>query len=251
MPAGYDTYDYPSYWERREYEHYSEVSAIKSFLAKIPEIKTVLEIGAGFGRLTPNYVFRAKRVVLTDPSAKLLKLAKKQNPDKKVKIIQSKLENLKDKVRGKSADLIVCVRVLHHIKDLDKAMFQASRILKRKGYFILEFPNKRHAKATVSEMLKGNLTFLLDIFPKDVRSPKSKKENTLPFLNYHPDVVFEKLKDHGFNILQVRSVSNIRSGFIKKLIPTDVLLFIEKHLQRPLASVYFGPSIFILAQKKG
>jgi len=75
MAAAYDTYDYPGYWIGREYEHEAEIFAIKSFLKKIPVIKNVVEIGAGFGRLVPAYFFRARRVVLTDPSSKLLKIA--------------------------------------------------------------------------------------------------------------------------------------------------------------------------------
>jgi hypothetical protein len=53
MPAAYDTYDYPSYWEGRDYEHGSEEIAIKGFLNRIAKIKTALEIGAGYGRLVP------------------------------------------------------------------------------------------------------------------------------------------------------------------------------------------------------
>ena len=251
MAAAYDTYDYPSYWEGREYEHFSEVLAIRSLLDRIPKISTILEIGAGFGRLTSIYKFRAKKIILTDPSAKLLKLARETNQDKKIKVIQASVENLKDRVKSRSDDLIICVRVLHHIKDLDSAIETATKILKKKGYFILEFANKRHAKAAVSEILKGNITYPLDISPKDIRSRKSKKAKTLPFINYHPDLVFEKLEKHGFKILEKRSVSNVRSSFIKRLVPTEVLLFIENLLQKPLSVISFGPSIFVLAQKKG
>lgn len=251
MAAAYDSYDYPQFWEGREYEHFSESLAVKYLLDKIPKIISILEIGAGFGRLTPVYEFRAKKVVLSDPSAKLLQLARKRNTNKKIKFMQVKIENLENKVKSASYDLILCIRVLHHIKDLDAAIETTAKLLKKKGYLILEFPNKRHAKATISEMLKGNLTFLLDIFPKDVRSQGSKNAKTLPFWNYHPDIVFEKLEKYGFTILDRRSVSNVRSSFIKRVIPLEVLLFIEKILQKPLARVCFGPSVFVLAQKKG
>jgi len=251
MAAAYDTYDYPSYWEGREYEHFSEVHALRSLLSNIPKVDSVIEIGAGFGRLTPIYGFRAKRVILTDPSAKLLKMARKTNPDKKIKLIQSKIENLDDKVRAKSADLVICVRVLHHVEDLDKAITGIERLMKKRSYLILEFPNKRHAKASVSEALKGNITYSHDIFPKDIRSERSKKANTLPFINYHPDVVFETLEKHDINIIEKRSVSNIRNSFIKKHIPLEALLFLEKIVQKPLSPICFGPSIFVLGQKKG
>ena len=88
MKAPYDTFDYPSYWTKRDYEHNSEVFAIQEFLKKIENIKTVVEIGAGFGRLTPYYSFRAKKTILIDPSSKLLRLAKENLDSEKIKYIQ-------------------------------------------------------------------------------------------------------------------------------------------------------------------
>lgn len=250
MTAAYDSYNYPSYWQGREYEHRSEIISIKAYLSKIKEIRKIVEIGAGFARLTPSYIYRAKGVILVDPSSKLLSLAKKRFPDKKVVTIKTVIEKLPDKLKSNSADVVILVRVLHHIEDLDIAFTVVKRILKKNGYFILEFANKRHGKAAVSEFFKGNLTFLHDIIPKDVSKRKPRKDS-LPFRNYHPDAIQNKLKEIGFNILEVRSVSNIRSPFIKKILPIDTLMFIEKFLQVPLAKVIFGPSIFILAQNKG
>lgn len=251
MVAHYDTYDYPSYWEGREYEHLAEVRAIKAFLSKIPKINILLEIGSGYGRLAPFYMHRARKVILTDPSSKLLSLARKNIKDKRVKFTQSTAENLPKKIKPKSVDLVLCVRVIHHIKDVDEFIYLVHKILKKKGYFILEFANKRHFKALISELVKGNLTFPLDIFPKDIRTKKSKRECNLPFVNYHPDEISKKLKDRGFKILKVRSVSNIRSAYLKKHFSTQALLQIEDLLQEPAAKFYLGPSIFVLAQKVG
>lgn len=250
MAAAYDIYDYPSYWEGRQYEHRSEVITISAFLQKISKIKNILEIGAGFGRLTPTYIYRAKKVILSDPSSRLLKLARKQFPDKKVKYIQARLDNLPGKIKGESIDLVVLVRVLHHIENLEEAFSITYSLLNKKGHFILEFPNKSHFKARLTEFMHGNFTFSLDITPRDIRSERFKKKKTLPFINYHPDLIKEKLEEHGFKIIERRSVSNFRSGFIKRLIPTNILLFFEKNLQKPLAKISFGPSIFILAEKR-
>ena len=43
------------------------------------------------------------------------------------------------------------IRVLHHIEDIDNAFVNVSNLLKEKGYFILEFPNKTHLKVEVLE----------------------------------------------------------------------------------------------------
>ncbi len=250
MAAYYDTYDYSSYWKGREYEHASEVFAIKSFLARIKKISTILEIGAGYGRLVPSYAFRAKRIILSDPSSKLLSAAKDTFGDKEnIRYVQTRIENLNKKVRAGSVDLVVMVRVLHHLENPDEAFQIINKILKANGYLILEFANKQHFKARVFEFLKGNFTFPLDIFPKEVTTLK-RKNKTLPFLNYHPDIIAAKLEENGFEIVEKRSVSNIRSPFLKKLLGTNLLIAISKLLQGPLSYINFGPSIFLLAKKR-
>lgn len=252
MGAAYDTYDYLSYWLGRGYEHKSEVLAIREFLGKIKKIKTILEIGAGFGRLVPSYAFRAKKIIITDPSSKLLKIARETHKDrKKFKFIHSSVENLSSKVRSKTIDLIIMVRVIHHIKDLDEAFTAINRALVDRGYLILEFPNKRNLKRTIKELITGNFTYPLDIFPTDLRSKKSIKKNFLPFLNYHPDTINEFLDKYEFDVVDVRSVSNMRSAPLKRLLSTDTLLNIERLFQKPLSWMYFGPSIFVLARKRG
>lgn len=249
--AAYDTYNYSEYWEGREYEHESEVLALKSFLKKIPKIKSILEVGAGFGRLTPNYTFRAKKVVLTDPSRKLLAIAKKNIKEDKVEFVQSTLENLPKKMKSRKFDLVVMVRVLHHINDQEGCFEDICKLLKKRGYFILEFANKRHFKAYLKEFFHGNFTYALDIFPKDIRSKKSKAQKTLPFLNFHPDKIRDMLEECGFEVLEERSVSNIRNSFLKSVIPLPALLYFEKYTQKLLSFFHFGPSIFYLARKRG
>ena len=250
MTAHYDTYDYPSYWIGREYEHASEVYALKSLLEKIPEIKSVADLGAGYGRLTPFYIYRAKKIYLTDPSSKLLETAKKKYiKNKKINVIHSKLENLPGKIRKNSLDLAIMIRVLHHIPDTIQAFNVISTLIKPHGYLILEFPNKRHLKAVLSEFFQGNFTFPLDIFPKEV-STKKRRKKTIPFLNYHPEIIVHQLNECGFKIIEKRSISNIRIPYFKEIFPVSFLVSIEKHLQKPLSYLNFGPSIMLLAQKR-
>lgn len=250
MAAHYDTYDYPAYWIGREYEHEAEVMAIRAFLEKIPKLGSILEVGAGFGRLVPAYSFRAKRVILSEPSTKLLKIARLSYPEEKFSFVQTTAQNLGQRMKSSSIDLAVCVRVVHHVEEIDDVIRNVSRILKEKGYFILEFANKRHLKATLLEFLKGNITFPIDIFPSDKRSARSVKAKSLPFLNYHPDEIRRKLSEFGFELVEARSVSNIRSPLIKRHLPTETLLAWERVLQRPLSYINFGPSIFLLLQKR-
>lgn len=252
MPAPYDNYDYPAYWKGREYEHNSEFLAIKKLLFRIPKVDRSIEIGAGFGRLLPAYQFRVKKIVLSDPSAKLIAKARnKYRNNKRVEFIQSTLDNLKNRKRAKSFDLCIMVRVLHHIEDIDKAFENVSNLLKDKGYFILEFPNKSHLKAIFKKICRGDFTYPLNIFPLDIRSKKNIKKKTLPFINYHPDQIIEKLEAAGFDLIETRSVSNIRSSFMKRLFPISFLLDLEKYIQIPFSKLNFGPSFFVLAKKRG
>jgi len=257
--AHYDQYDYPSYWMDRDYEHQSEVAAIRSLLGRIPKLNKVLDIGSGYGRLTPYYAFRAKKLVLLDPSKKLLAEAKKRLETqkeqfglkkKRVDYIVGRVEDIEKKLNNKDFDLALMVRVMHHISDPEKSIKAVSDVLSPGGYFVLEFANKIHAKALISNLMHGNFTFPIDIFPISRLSKKNTKNECIPFINYHPDVIKDMLKKNGFKILQVRSVSNVRSPFLKKHLPPEFLIWIEKYLQKPLAHIYFGPSIFILARKK-
>lgn len=250
MSAHYDTYDYPSYWKGRDYENESEIAAIKTLLNKIPRIKTVLDIGGGYGRLIPTYSFRAKKIILSDPSAKLLSVAKNNLKDNKIEYVQSLIENLPDKIKSKSVNLAIMVRVVHHLEKPKKAFNIVHKLLKPGGYFIVEFANKSHGKAVIKELAKGNFTFSHDIFPQDIRSQRNINKKTIPFINYHPDEITRSLKESGFNVIEKLSVSNIRSTKLKSLISLKNLLSLEKVLQKPLSYINFGPSIFLLARKE-
>lgn len=248
--AYYDNYDYPKYWKTRDYEHESECIAIKSFFKKLPKVETIAEVGCGFGRLSKCYSEFAKSITLIDPSGDLLKIAKEMCGNKKFHYKKSTVESLsKGKIKEKY-DVIIMVRVLHHIDDLDKAFESINKSLKKNGYFILEFANKMHGKSQFENILKGNWTYPLDIFPVDKRSKKNIKKKSILFLNHHPDMVIKKLKENGFEILERKSVSNFRSRIIKKFIPLNQLLRLERKSQDTLAPIMFGPSIFVLCKKR-
>ncbi len=250
MSAYYDRFDYPSYWTGREYEHRSEILAISSFLNKIQNIDKVLEIGGGYGRLVSTYLPRAKKILFSDPSSKLLSIANKKINSDKVSYLHTAIENIDKKIKGNKFDVVVMVRVLHHIKNICKTFKSIYKLLDNKGFLILEFPNKLHSKAVFKELLKGNFTILYDFFPKDVRSPGNIQNKCISFNNYHPGYIIELLKSCGFDIVEIRSVSNVRNEFLKKHIPLKTLNRIEELLQIIFSWVYFGPSTFVLAQKK-
>lgn len=251
MIAPYDSFDYPSYWTDREYEHKSEVVALKAFLGRIHKINTILEVGAGFGRLFLHYSYRAKKIILSDPSSKLLRIAKDTfRKRKNVMYLESTLQNLSNKIAS-PVDLVIMVRVIHHIDAPEPAFRALAKIIRKKGYLILEFANKRHAKAVIKSLIHRNFGFIKDKETFDIRSSVNISEGSLPFLNYHPEIIESLLAKYGFEIIEKRSVSNIRIPLAKSILPIDLLLVVEKLLQKPLAFFDFGPSIFVLARKRG
>jgi ubiquinone/menaquinone biosynthesis C-methylase UbiE len=258
MASAYDNFDYPAYWQDREYEHESEVAAIRKLLNEIPKISKIADVGCGYGRLTPYYIHRAKSVTLIDPCSRLLGMAKRKQEKKngqkkgaKIKFVQSTILNIPKKIRKNQFDLVFLIRVMHHIDDPATALGVISGLIKPGGYLIIEYPNKIHWKALVNNFLKGNFTFPIDIFPSDKRSSKNIKNKTIPFLNFHPDKIKEILAKNNFSVVEKLSVSNIRSGMCKGNLPLPLMLWMEKKLQPILAPVNFGPSIIILAKKKG
>ncbi|HUS52334.1 MAG TPA: class I SAM-dependent methyltransferase [Candidatus Bathyarchaeia archaeon] len=243
MPATYNSYNYPSYWQGREYEHQAEVIALKRLLTKIPTKNLVVDIGSGFGRLTKIYVSSFNQCYLVDPSAKLVRLAKKMLQEyKNIYFQKGKAERLP--LPDEKFDLAISIRVAHHLPDLEKPIKEVHRILKPGGFLILEFANKIHGKSVIRAALSRKLNFFTSHLPEE-RS-KNKK---MPFFNYHPNHVKSLLLANQFALLKILSVSNFRNPIFKRLIPRKALLLLETLFQPLLAPLSFGPSIFILAQK--
>lgn len=243
MPATYDSYNYPSYWQGREYEHQAEAIALKRLLAKIAPKNLLVDIGSGFGRLTKVYASSFDHCYLVDPSAKLIRLAKKMLQDyKNIYFQKGKAEKLP--LPDEKFDLAISIRVAHHLPDLEKPIKEIQRILKPGGFLILEFANKIHGKSLFRAALGRKLNFFTSHLPEE-----RSKDEKMPFFNYHPSHIKSLLLANQFTLLKILSVSNFRNPIFKRLIPQKVLLLLEALFQPLLASLSFGPSIFILAQK--
>lgn len=250
MPSSYDFYDYVGYWENRSFEDNCERLALEKLLVKIPEKKILVDIGGGFGRLASSYLPFFKKCLIIDPSVNLLKKGKEiYKREQKISFSLGSLPKLD--LGDNSADCALLIRVVHHLKDPLPSFKEINRILKPKGFFIVEFANKIHFLTRLNFYCKGNLLFCRDKKPVDRRSEKSIKEKMITFVNHHPQSIAAKLEQSDFKIKEILSVSNLRSPLLKKILPKRLMLFIESHLQGPLAKVFFGPSIFILAQKSG
>ncbi|HET6924358.1 MAG TPA: hypothetical protein VFH39_00825, partial [Candidatus Saccharimonadales bacterium] len=135
---------------------------------------------------------------------------------------------------------------MHHLPDPSPEFAEFARVLKEDGWAIIEVANYSHARNRVKHLLRGKR---LPSKPVDIRSPQNRREDEIPFVNHNPSTVIRQLAHAGLHVEKILSVSNLRSPRLKKMVPHSVMLAAEKAMQRPLASMYFGPSIFLLARK--
>jgi len=237
-------FSYDRYWQHRQYEHQSEVLAIKRLL-KNKKFANSCDLGGGFGRLTRHLTNYSENITLVEPSQKMRAMAQKYLADiQNIKIIAGNTE--KTTLPLASQNLVLSVRVMHHIPELNNTFTELSKIIKPNGLLVLEFANSLNIKARIRSWFSGHP---ITRIPLDLRSRANVTRQSIPFVNHHPDVILQELTTHNFIIKRKLSVSNLRSPFLKKFVPLPALIALEYLLQIPLSWLYFGPSIFILAQK--
>jgi ubiquinone/menaquinone biosynthesis C-methylase UbiE len=237
-------HNYLDYWQGRDYEDAAEKIAI-SRLLKNKHFRHAVDIGGGYGRLCIFLENYADKVTLTDPSKQQLDIGKtflKDHPEIDRKLMQASDLEFPDG----SVDLITIVRILHHIPDPNKEFHEIARVLSPDGYFLMEFANYAHARNRVKHILKGKR---LPTKPVDIRTKEHKTENEIAFVNHNPKTIIRQLEHAGLEVEATLSVSNLRSPSLKKNLPKGLMLSLERAMQRPLASMYFGPSIFLLVKK--
>lgn len=241
MAAFYDDphFFYDKYWQTRQYEHQSEVLAIRRLLKKI-HVEMAADIGGGYGRLVPTLSQFSNEITLVEPSAKQRQLVKD-----KLKIINGTSEQTKLPVS--SQDLVSIIRVFHHLPQPQSTLKEIQRVLKPHGLLLLEFANSVHFKARLKSLVTGKPILKA---PIDIRRPTNIRHNTIPFVNHHPATITKLLTQSHFKVLRILSVSNFRSPLLKRIIPLPILLSLEYLAQSLLSGLYFGPSIFVLAKKK-
>lgn len=239
------SFDYEKYWEKRAYENKSDKMALAKLLKLIPKGGHCLDLGVGFGRLTPVYSQHFDHQTLMDPSKKMLGIARRRVKKEGTIFKQGFAEKIPAK--NNSFDAVFMIRTLHHIKNPELVFAEIHRVLKPGGYFILEFANKSHFKTRLKAYFFPPLRRLLDLKPLKIGTCN---QQGIPFINYHPTHILTALEKSGFHITRRLSVSNLRNSMFKRFIPINILLYLEDIMQEARSATYFGPSIFVLSQKK-
>ena len=94
----------------------------------------VLDVGVGSGVNLPFYTDRAKEIVGLEPHPKLLKMAAEKKPLIPVKLLEGSAESIP--LEDSSIDTIVTTWTLCTIPDVEKALADMRRVLKRDGQFL-------------------------------------------------------------------------------------------------------------------
>jgi ubiquinone/menaquinone biosynthesis C-methylase UbiE len=237
-------HNYLKYWDGRDYEHAAEEIALKKLL-RGKHFETAIDVGGGYGRLCVFLEAYANKVILAEPSQQQLDIAVeflKGHPE-----IQRTLTQADDlKFADKSADLITMIRVMHHLPEPSVEFGEIARVLTDDGFAIIEVANYLHIRNRVKHLLKGER---MPVKPVDIRSKQNQRAEEISFVNHNPHTVIRQLEHAGLRVEATLSVSNLRSTRLKQIVPHKLLIGAEHLLQRPLASSYFGPSIFFLVSK--
>jgi len=237
-------YNYLNYWRGRDYENLAEEIAIKRLL-KDHRFKHAADIGGGYGRLCLLLKKYANTVTLAEPSKNQLKIAKDfLKGHKNIQIKKTQADSLD--FTDKSVDLVTMIRVMHHLPDPSVELKELNRILTDDGYLILEMANYSHIRNRIRYFFTNKT---LPDEPVDIRSKNNQREDEVAFVNHNPKTVIKQLAHAGFKVEKVLSVSNLRSPLLKKIVPKIIMTTAERLMQQPLAKIYFGPSIFLLAKK--
>jgi ubiquinone/menaquinone biosynthesis C-methylase UbiE len=226
------------FWESqdRAYEDQVERVALRRLLPA--QGRRLLEIGAGFGRLTSEYA-AFDQVVLMDYSLSQLQYAQ-EHLGRSGRYIYVAADAYKLPFQPGVFDAATMIRVLHHMADVPGVLQRIRQVLARDAVFILEYANKRNFKAVGRYTLKKQQWNPFDLEPVEFVE-----------LNYdfHPRYVQQALTDAGFEVTQRLPVSFFRVSALKKWLPTGLLVQADQVLQH--TGLLYTPSIFTRATARG
>jgi ubiquinone/menaquinone biosynthesis C-methylase UbiE len=198
--------------------------------------RIMLELGAGAGRNTERYR-GFDRIILLDYSRTQLEQAQQRlgTSDKYV-FVAADVYRLPF-IDG-FFDGVTMIRVLHHIADVPRALLQIRNVMRPGGTFILEFANKLNLKAILRYWL-GRQTWS----PFTLQPVEFVKLN----FDFHPKAIRYWLDQQDFTIQKTLTLSHFRIGWLKRIVPTGILVFLDSMLQWTGGLWQLTPSVFVKA----
>jgi len=230
----YEGSDYHArFWEGggRDYEDRVERIALRRLMPSTG--RTLIEIGAGFGRLADEYT-GFEKVVLFDYSRTLLREAQTRfGSDPRFIFVAGNWYRMPF-VTG-LFDTIIQVRTLHHAADVPAVFSQLFRIARPQATYVLEFASKHHLKA-ILRYWTGRQEW----------SPFSPEPEEFVKLNFdfHPCWIREHLAEAGFTPGRALTVSHFRVPLLKKMVPIQALVTMDSLVQLTGNWWQLTPSVF-------
>ncbi|MEM6280695.1 MAG: methyltransferase domain-containing protein [Chloroflexota bacterium] len=220
------------FWENRgrDYEDRVERVALDALLP-FGGGRRLLEIGAGYGRLTNMYHAYEQVVVMDYSLSHVQQAAADHGHQQRYVYVAADVYNLP--FRPGVFDGATMIRVIHHLREVPLAMTQVRNVLAPKGVFVLEHANKRNLKAILRYA-----TGQQDWNPY-TRAPHEFVELNIDF---HPSYITDELQAADFAVVRRVPVSYLRLGALKRSVPTDALVALDRVLQQ--TALFYSPSIF-------
>jgi SAM-dependent methyltransferase len=223
-----------AFWEGqgREYEDLAERAALRRLLPPVGEV--LIDAGAGFGRLADLYG-GYNRVILMDYSLSLLQEARQLwGHDPRFRFVAASIYRMP--FVDDLADVVVMVRVMHHLQAPALALTEIGRVLQPGRTFVLEYANKRHLKAILRFLLR-----------RQRWNPFVREPYEFVPLNYdfHPAWMHAQLRRAGLRPQAELAVSTFRWDAIKRRVAPARLAAWDARLARPLAAFRLSPSLFV------
>ncbi|MFP4321456.1 MAG: class I SAM-dependent methyltransferase [Anaerolineales bacterium] len=219
------------FWENanRHYEDRAERIAIRRLLQP-PHGQRLLELGAGFGRLSASFE-GYDQVIIMDYARSQLLDARARLGDSKYIYVAADLYRLP--IADGACDAATLIRVIHHLADVPAALAQIRATLAPGALFLLEYANKRNAKAMVRYALGRQ-----DWNPYTA----DPVEFVALHFDFHPAYIRQELLAAGFQPGRALPVSYFRLGILKRLIPASILAGADGIMQQ--TGWLYAPSIF-------
>lgn len=225
------------FWAERPYEDAADRAALRALLPR--RGGRLLDVGAGYGRLVGEYA-GFDEIVLLDASAVHVEAARERHAgDGRVRVLEADAAAIP--LADATVDVVVCIRLLHHLEDPRPVLREIARVLRPGGVLVLEVANKRNAKAVARWLLRRQAWSPFGPGPVSYR----------PLHQDHaPGDIDRSLAEAGLRIERRRTASLFRWRPLTERVPAATLIRAERPLQRLLAPLTPGPSLFLRARRQ-
>jgi 2-polyprenyl-6-hydroxyphenyl methylase/3-demethylubiquinone-9 3-methyltransferase len=150
--------------------------------------KSVLDLGCGGGFMAEASARQGAHVIGVDPSAPAIEAAKLHAKESGLSVDYRVGTGEQVPVADSAVDIVVCVDVLEHVRDLDAVIGEIRRVLKPGGLFLFDTINRTWLSKLVIVIL-GEI--VLRIGPRGTHDPA---------LFIRPEELRTKLEQQGFAV---------------------------------------------------